>query len=167
MAPDAAPPDRWERLRSYNCFGCSSRNASGLQLRWHEIARGIDADFVADDRFESYPGIVHGGIVATALDEVMGNAVIAVKNVVSVTTTLRIRYVSAVHVGRRYRVRATLASEAASTYRVRGEIVGEDGQLAAVGDGVYQAISVDMARRIFTDASALDRARPFLSRSRN
>lgn len=58
------------------CFGCGEDNPVGLHLVFEERADGSVASRVelsADHSGE--PGIVHGGIQATVLDEVMGRAV--------------------------------------------------------------------------------------------
>jgi acyl-coenzyme A thioesterase PaaI-like protein len=53
------------------CYGCGTRNPIGLHLSQH--ARRVDDDVVIDVSlgpfFAGYPGIAHGGVVATMLDE--------------------------------------------------------------------------------------------------
>ena len=52
-----------------NCFACGSKNGAGLGLKFHKEEDGsVFGDFLADTKFESYSGIVHGGIMATLLD---------------------------------------------------------------------------------------------------
>ena len=60
-------------LQEHNCFGCESLNLHGLQLQLHHDAKsnGVWTLFTPDIRFEGYGGMVHGGIIATVLDEVM------------------------------------------------------------------------------------------------
>jgi acyl-coenzyme A thioesterase PaaI-like protein len=56
------------------CFGCGSLNAEGLRLRFSEPdAEGVvRTRFRVPDRFQSWAGVVHGGIVALLLDEAVG-----------------------------------------------------------------------------------------------
>jgi len=50
-------------------------NPVGLKLAFHEVELGVvETNFTAPDHFQSYPGVLHGGIVATILDEVSGRA---------------------------------------------------------------------------------------------
>jgi uncharacterized protein (TIGR00369 family) len=60
------------------CFVCGRDNPLGLKLRFFEDpeAGRVRADFSVPDNYQGYPGIVHGGIVSTILDEVSGRAVI-------------------------------------------------------------------------------------------
>ena len=59
------------------CFVCGRENPVGLKLRFFEEreAERVRADFTVPDAYQGYPGVVHGGIVSTVLDEVSGRAV--------------------------------------------------------------------------------------------
>lgn len=59
------------------CFVCGRQNPVGLKLHFHEDeeAQEVRADFHIPDEYQGYPGVVHGGIVSTILDEVSGRAV--------------------------------------------------------------------------------------------
>jgi uncharacterized protein (TIGR00369 family) len=58
---------------SRNCFVCGLDNEHGLHLRFYETADGeVTVETIVPDRFQGYPGIVHGGIVASLVDETLG-----------------------------------------------------------------------------------------------
>jgi acyl-coenzyme A thioesterase PaaI-like protein len=55
------------------CFVCGLDNPVGLRLRIYETAPGqIETLFTAPSHFQGYPGVLHGGIVASILDEISG-----------------------------------------------------------------------------------------------
>ena len=57
------------------CFICGLENPVGLQLKIYELEPGIiETTYTAPEHFQSYPGILHGGIVATILDEISGRS---------------------------------------------------------------------------------------------
>lgn len=57
------------------CFICGLENPVGLKLRIYEVEPGfIETTYIAPEHFQSYPGVLHGGIVATILDEISGRA---------------------------------------------------------------------------------------------
>ena len=63
------------RTGDAQCFGCGHANEEGLQLDFRQVgARAVEAVVVVHLRFAGPPGVVHGGIQATLLDEVMGKA---------------------------------------------------------------------------------------------
>lgn len=60
---------------SKHCFVCGLENPAGLQLKIYQIEPGvIETTFIAPEHFQGYPGVLHGGIVATLLDEISGRA---------------------------------------------------------------------------------------------
>lgn len=59
-----------------SCFGCGPDNPQGLRVRAFERGDGwVAAEVELPEHFHGGPGIAHGGIQATVLDEVMGYAV--------------------------------------------------------------------------------------------
>ena len=57
------------------CFVCGLENLLGLKLHIYQIEPGvIETTYTAPDHFQGYPGVLHGGIVATILDEISGRA---------------------------------------------------------------------------------------------
>lgn len=58
---------------SRHCFVCGVENPTGLQLDFYETETGdVIVETVVPDRFQGYPGVVHGGIVASMVDEALG-----------------------------------------------------------------------------------------------
>jgi acyl-coenzyme A thioesterase PaaI-like protein len=60
---------------SHMCFICGVDNPVGLKLKIYETEPGvIETNYTVPEHYQSYPGIVHGGIVATILDEISGRS---------------------------------------------------------------------------------------------
>jgi uncharacterized protein (TIGR00369 family) len=55
-----------------HCFGCGPLNAEGLRLTFVPGPSGSVAEFEVPGRFQSWAGMVHGGMVALMLDEAVG-----------------------------------------------------------------------------------------------
>jgi acyl-coenzyme A thioesterase PaaI-like protein len=53
------------------CFGCGQANLFGLQLEVSRDGDRVSGRFFAKQDHQGPPGVVHGGIVTTALDEAM------------------------------------------------------------------------------------------------
>ena len=79
------------------CFGCSPTNEAGLKLVFRETGSGVvESTHVAAAHHCGVPDVVHGGIQAAMLDEVMGAAVHSAlgeddRSIVTVDFTLRYR----------------------------------------------------------------------------
>lgn len=74
------------------CFGCSPRNPAGLSLRFHRRGAVVVADCRVAEHFHGAPGIAHGGIVATLLDEISCAAAFFTRGQRVVTGELSVRY---------------------------------------------------------------------------
>lgn len=63
---------------SRSCFVCGRDNPVGLKVVWenHPEDGEIRTTVTVPDEFNGYPGVAHGGIVATLLDETAGRAVL-------------------------------------------------------------------------------------------
>lgn len=60
---------------SRHCFICGLENPVGLKLRIYRTGPGeIETSYTAPEHFQGYPGVLHGGIVASILDEIAGRA---------------------------------------------------------------------------------------------
>jgi len=51
------------------CFGCSPGNNIGLKLTFEEDDEKLYATWQPDPLFQGYLNVLHGGIIATLLDE--------------------------------------------------------------------------------------------------
>lgn len=60
---------------SRNCFICGVENPVGLKMKFFLVESGVvEAEYTAPPHFEGYPGVLHGGIIASILDETSGRA---------------------------------------------------------------------------------------------
>jgi len=57
------------------CFICGLDNPVGLKLRIYEVEPGrVESTFTAPEHYQGYPGVLHGGIIASIIDEISGRA---------------------------------------------------------------------------------------------
>lgn len=65
--------EKIKQPNSRNCFVCGLENPVGLRLKIYQTEPGvIETTYTAPDHFQGYPGVLHGGIVASLLDEISG-----------------------------------------------------------------------------------------------
>jgi uncharacterized protein (TIGR00369 family) len=82
-------PSRLEDDR--RCFACGPDNPLGLRLKFEYGKDSASCHVVIDPQFSGWTGMLHGGIVATLLDEAMAHAAIAA-GARAVTAKLEIRF---------------------------------------------------------------------------
>lgn len=148
----------WHDLEGYHCFGCCSTNAAGLALVL--VAEGDDSvasDFTLARRHESYPGIIHGGIGATVLDEVMGNTLALRERKICFTTGLRLRFLAPLRTNARYRAVARIAGRPDTDdglFKIEGEILDEHGATMLIASGTYRWMTAEQADAVMQPSPA-------------
>lgn len=127
---------------SKDCFVCGVENRFGLHLQFYEDGAGkVIADYVIPEHYQGYPGIAHGGILATMLDELMGRALMSGDpNHFSVTAKITVRYRRPVPIAQPIKLVGTLMQRKGRVSISRGELRLADGSLAVEA----QATLVDL-----------------------
>lgn len=123
--------------QGHACFGCAPDNPHGLGLVFTKDGDGLTTDFDLGHYYESYPGVVHGGIVALLCDETMGNLIMLDGGPPAVTTSLRMRYVGTVGVGLPHRVTAHLTAIAGDLVKATADVTDPRGDLVANATATY------------------------------
>jgi acyl-coenzyme A thioesterase PaaI-like protein len=54
------------------CFGCGANNPRGLQMRFADLGGESVCEFAVPAEYQSWQGMIHGGVVALMLDEAVG-----------------------------------------------------------------------------------------------
>lgn len=123
------------------CFGCGADNRSGLHLHFERVAdeKSVECYFQLTRHFEGPPGHVHGGIIATILDETMGH-VNWRKQVVALTRQMSIEYLRPVPLATKLHAVGWPVSEHGRKHRNAAEIRTLDGHVLARSEGLFIAI---------------------------
>jgi len=78
-------------LNWQGCFACGKENPWGLKLSFKKEGELVRAEVVFHENYVGYPGIIHGGIVTTVLDEAMAKALLF-QGVVAFTVEITVRF---------------------------------------------------------------------------
>ena len=129
------------------CFGCGRENARGLGLQFRlEEGRAI-AEFTPPEFLQGYPGFVHGGGVATILDEAMGWAIYG-RGVWAMTARFTMRFRRAVPLGQLIKVSGWVTRDRGRFLEVRGEVRSRQGHLLAEADGLFARVKGQQAEEL-------------------
>ncbi len=131
-----------EALRKHtdeSCFACGPANPIGLHVDdFAEVDGDIVATFLARPEYQGTTGALHGGIAATALDEILVWAGILQEDVLTVTGKMEVRYRAAVEPdGGRLRIRARVDERRGRRLMISGELLAPDGSPAVTASGLY------------------------------
>ena len=84
-------------IPDYNCFGCAPGNPHGLHLSFYEEGDEVVSEWIPRARFQGYGNILHGGIIATAMDEIASWYVFTKLKTAGVTYQLTTKYLFPVY----------------------------------------------------------------------
>lgn len=120
---------------SLQCFACGRNNPFGLKLEWFNNyeEKQVETSFTLDDNYCSYPGTVHGGILATILDETSGRAILLDNNFERLMVTLKMEVVYKKNTPTNTPLKAVgrVIRDGGSRAQVEGEILLPDGTVSA------------------------------------
>src|SRR5579863_3127216 len=119
------------------CFGCGPANPNGLKLEFYVAADGtVVCPTTVSNLFEGHPGFLHGGIIATLLDESMSKAVRA-KGLHAMTRHLEIDYRRPIPSGGSIRMEGRLLRSDGRKHWVEAHILDSNGKALAHGKGLF------------------------------
>ena len=116
------------------CFACGQANPIGLRLRFEADGEGIRAEFTPGPQYQGYEGLLHGGIVAAALDDAMAN-LFHMRGRETVTARLEIRYRREAPIGQRLIVTARTTGERGRFFTAEATLALPDGTCLAEAQG--------------------------------
>ena len=152
-APSGLVREQAEEIKQRGnfCFGCGSANPDGLHLHFEhgsDAAGAITAScrITLTRRHEGPPGHVHGGVIATLLDEAMSKLNRPL-DLLAMTRSLNIDYLRPAPLETPLKVIGThLRREGRKLFHA-ADLMLEDGTLLAHGEGLFLVIPAEMLLR--------------------
>lgn len=130
------------------CIVCGLKNDSGLHTHFYELEDGqLYSVFKTQERHQSYPGRLHGGIASTLLDEAIGRAVMCGQNsddvIWGVTIQLTTRFKKPLPLDTQLHALGRIDSETNRGFLGSGEIYTPDGEIAVSATGKFLKLPLD------------------------
>jgi len=121
---------------STHCFVCGIENPVGLHMHFYNTSPGVvEAEYVVSEQFNGYPGIVHGGIIASMLDEVMGRVFMEDDPTrFMVTGEIKIRYRKPVLIDTPLKLIGQKIKDTGRIGTAIGKIIDADGEVLVTGE---------------------------------
>ena len=125
------------RAPQNRCFGCGPANSTGMQL---EFMLAEDGSVVClteiADRFDGHPSYLHGGVIATLLDEAMSKSVRA-RGLTAMTRQMEVEYLRPVHSGAPIRLEGRLVRSEGRKHWSEARILNPRGHILAEAKGLF------------------------------
>ncbi len=144
--PSSSSHSPIKQPNSRSCFVCGIENTYGLGMKFYELGPGeVSADYVVPAQYQGYPGVVHGGIIASMLDEVASRAAMTGENTkFRYTAKLEIRYRKPIPTETTLHMRGWVTQERGSRAQAKAEIRLEDGTLLSEADALLASYPGDV-----------------------
>ena len=122
-------------LKDYGrCFACGKANAHGLKLRVVEKAGHVELDYTVPEQFAGWKSMVHGGIVATILDELLAYACNRSDRSM-LTAEMTVRYRKPVRTGQPIHGIGRITEDKGRLILAEAQLLDQSGQLLAEATG--------------------------------
>jgi uncharacterized protein (TIGR00369 family) len=149
---------------NHSCFGCSPTNPCGLRMTFFTDGTSVFTELNVPEHTAGWKNLVHGGVISTILDEVMGwSAIFLLKRFV-LTKSISVDFLKPAFVGGKVRAEGKILD-----YRNAREAVMEstlfdgDGNLCFRGTGTFAVFAPEAAmnRGIINEETLQDLERIF------
>jgi acyl-coenzyme A thioesterase PaaI-like protein len=120
-----------------SCFVCGEANPLGLNLRFETDGQSVRTRFRPLEEHAGFRHTVHGGLIATILDEAMVWACAVRTKRFGFCAELNVRFLSPLPPGRVTTVTAELRADHRRLFEATAELREESGQVLASATGKY------------------------------
>jgi hypothetical protein len=121
------------------CVACGTQNPTGLRIAFFTDSEGVWANWTPTEGWESFRGVVHGGIISTVLDEAMSRAVVS-QGWEALTTELTVRFRGRVSPGDELRLRGWIVDRRKRRIRTEASLATKTGEERAHAWGTFLSL---------------------------
>jgi uncharacterized protein (TIGR00369 family) len=137
---------------THSCFVCGESNAHGLNLRFETDGRMVRARFVPRTEHVGFKQTVHGGLIATILDEIMVWACAVQTKRFAYCAELTVRFASPLQPGEEtVAVGELVNNRRGKIFETRGELRNAAGRVLASATGKYMPVAESDAAGLAAD----------------
>jgi acyl-coenzyme A thioesterase PaaI-like protein len=141
-----------ELPHTHSCFVCGESNAIGFRLRFETDGRTVQTRFCPRPEHIGFKNVVHGGLIATVLDEVMVWGCAVGTRKFAYCAELTVRFLSPVRPGEELVAVGELATNRKGRiFEAKGVLRDRTGKNLAEATGKYLPIKAEDVRAMARD----------------
>ncbi len=140
--------------QTQSCFACGKNNPRGLNLVFHTDGSQITAAWIPLTQHTGFADTIHGGLIATVLDEIMAWTCGILGGRFAYSVDMRIRYLHPLRPGDNAQCAGTIEENRRSKlFKTRANLRVADTEIASA-EGTYLAIKTADEERLWNDFGA-------------
>ena len=140
-----------ELPHTHSCFVCGESNPAGLNQRFETDGQTVRARFVPRVEHVGFKATVHGGLIATLLDEIMVWACAVRTKKFAFCAEMTIRFLNPLRPGQEVFATGKLAQDKRRLFEAKAEIKDAAGLVYATATGKYLPIKDADLEEMATD----------------
>jgi len=134
---------------NHNCFGCGAKNPHGLKMKFSTDGERVYSFIHAPSAMTGWDRTVHGGILTTMLDEVMGWGIVYLLKKIGMTKSITVAFNKAVYAGERLAVVGGIREKKSDRESLmQGAIYNEKETLCVEATGQFTTMRPKAALRL-------------------
>jgi uncharacterized protein (TIGR00369 family) len=136
------------------CFVCGRHNSRGLYMSFCDNGSNeVVSEYTVSEEYQGYPGVVHGGVVAAMLDEVVCRvAMIGDHHHFMMSVKMEIKYRHPVPTGEKLQLVGRIVRLRGRLGKATGEVILPDGTLAVESALTLANVPVEMLSNVDLEA---------------
>ena len=139
----------WRNHPQYNCFGCAPSNPFGLHMEFYEDGDDIVSTWQPRHNYQGWVDTMHGGVLATLIDEVCGWVVTRKMKTTGFTVSLSLKYRKPVSThDRLLTIRARVTKQMRNLLFLSAEITNSEGEVCTEGEATYYLMDAEKAKEM-------------------
>lgn len=133
----------------HKCFGCSPINDSGLKMEFFTDEKSVFSHITVPEHMCGWNNLVHGGIISTILDEIMGWTAIYRLRSFILTKSIHIEFLKPITVGQNLKVEGKMIEIVSPREaQMEGLIYNKAKDLCARGTGTFAVFTLEAAKKL-------------------
>lgn len=139
----------WLNIPGYNCFGCAPHNPIGLKMKFFLDGDNVMSIFPLKTNYQGWIDTLHGGIMATLLDEICAWQLIHLLGTSGVTSQMTVKYKKPVNTNWSHIVlRSEVLEQKRNIVIMQATITSPTGELCAMAECTYFSFRQDKAEEM-------------------
>ena len=134
-----------------NCFGCSLKNKSGLQMKFYATEKldSVISWLKVPDHLCGWSNLVHGGIISTMLDEAMGWAALIILKKLVVSKSITVDFIKPVLIGKEISVKGMVNKINNEREAIlQGYIYNDESEICARSSSLASLFSLETLKKM-------------------
>ncbi len=132
-----------------NCFACSSDNPAGLKMKFSTDEESVFSCLTVPDHLSGSSNMVHGGVISTILDEIMGRSALQFVKKVTLTKSICIDFLKPLYIGDKLKAEGKLREIKNEREAVMESFLfNSKGELCARATGIFATFTPEAVKKL-------------------